>query len=148
MANVSHLMEIKTDGTNYTVDSKASVFKALEVMADANISAVMITEGKKITGIFTERDYTRKGELKGQSAKDTLVQDLMTEKMITVSPTTSIDLCMELMNKHKIRHLPVVAEGVMVGMVSMRDVVEILLADRDSAIIGLENYIVSTGFST
>ena len=148
MANVSHLMDNKSDGTNYTVESSASVLDALKAMAEANISAVMVIEGKKIIGIFTERDYTRKGELKGHAAKDTLVKDLMTEEMLTVSPETSIDLCMELMNKHKIRHLPVVKEGAMVGMVSMRDVVEMVVTDRDSAIIGLENYIAGSGFST
>ena len=148
MANVSHLMEKKSDGSNYTVDSKASVLEALKVMANANISAVMVVEEKKIIGIFTERDYTRKGELKGKCAKDTQVQDLMTEEMLTVSPDTSIDLCMELMNKHKIRHLPVLAEDSMIGMVSMRDTVEMVLADRDSEIIGLENYIIGSGFST
>lgn len=148
MANVSHLMDKKSDGTNYTVDSGASVLKALEIMADANISAVMVVEGKKIIGIFTERDYTRKGELKGLCAKDTLVKDLMTEEMLTVSPETSIDQCMELMNKYKVRHLPVVADEKMAGMVSIRDVVDMVLADRDSAIVGLENYIVGSGFST
>ena len=148
MASVSHLMDKKSDGTNYTVESSASVLNALEVMADANISAVMVVEEKKIIGIFTERDYTRKGELKGQCAKDTLVKGLMTEEMLTVSPATSIDQCMELMNQYKIRHLPVVADGVMVGMVSIRDVVEMVLADRDSAIIGRENYIIGSGFST
>jgi len=148
MATVTQLMSAKTDGTNYSVASSESVLQALEVMAEANISAVMVTEGDQIIGIFTERDYTRKGELMGLSAKDTRVADLMTEQMVTVTPRTSIDECMELMRVYHIRHLPVVEGGAMVGMVSMRDVVDILLSDRESAIKGLENYLLSTGFST
>ena len=148
MATVAQLMDAKTDGTNYSVGSSESVLRALEVMAEANISAVMVTEGDQIIGIFTERDYTRKGELRELSAKDTQVADLMTKQMMTVSTKTSIDECMELMKVYRIRHLPVVEGGAMVGMVSMRDVVEILLSDRESAIKGLENYLLSTGFST
>jgi len=148
MATVAQLMGAKTDGTNYSLASTESVLRALEVMAEANISAVMVTKGDKIIGIFTERDYTRKGELQGLAAKDTQLADLMTKQVMTVSPLTSIDECMELMKVYRIRHLPVVEDGMMVGMVSMRDVVEILLSDRESAIKGLENYLLSTGFST
>jgi CBS domain-containing protein len=148
MATVSQLMSKKSDGTNYSVESTDNIFKALEIMSDANISAVMVTESEKIIGIFTERDYTRKCELKGLSAKDTPVRDLMTEKMLTVTLDTSIDQCMELMKQYRIRHLPVIEDDTMVGMVSMRDVVEIILSDHESAIKGLENYILSSGFST
>jgi CBS domain-containing protein len=148
MATVSQLMSKKKDGTNYSLSSTVIVLKALEMMAEANISAVMVTEGGKIVGIFTERDYTRKCELKGLSAKDTFLRELMTERMVTVSPDTSIEQCMTLMMEYQIRHLPVVDEDAMVGMVSMRDVVEIILADKDLEIKGLENHILSSGFST
>lgn len=148
MATVSHLISTKNDGTNYSVESTDKVLKALEIMSDANISAVMVTEDEKIIGIFTERDYTRKCELKDLSAKDTPVANLMTKEMLTVTLETSIDQCMELMKKYRIRHLPVIEDNAMVGMVSMRDVVDIILADRESAIKGLENYILSSGFST
>jgi predicted transcriptional regulator len=144
----SRPVDKKSDGTNYTIASEDDVFKALEIMAEANISAVMVTDKDRIIGIFTERDYIRKCEIKGLSAKGTPVGDLMTEKMVTVSPDTSIDECMELMKKYKIRHLPVLEKDSMVGMVSMRDVVDIILSDRESAIIGLENHILSSGFST
>ena len=148
MATVTQLMDKKSDGSSYTVTSTDNVLKALEIMAEANISAVMVTDNGKIIGIFTERDYTRKCELKGLSAKGTLVRDLMTEKMVTVKPENSIDQCMELMQQYKIRHLPVIENDAMVGMVSMRDVVEILISEHESAITGLENYILSSGFST
>ena len=117
-------------------------------MAKANISAVMVTEDDKIVGIFTERDYSRKCELKGLSAKDTLVRDLMTEKMVTVTPEMSMDQCMGLMKQYHIRHLPVIENDTMVGMVSMRDVVDMILSDRESTIKGLENYILGSGFAT
>jgi CBS domain-containing protein len=148
MATVKQLMSTKTDGSNYAVDCDDHVFKALEIMAQANISAVMVTEGDKIVGIFTERDYSRKCELKGLSAKNTSVRDLMTEQMITVTPETSMDQCMGLMNQYHIRHLPVIEDEKMVGMVSMRDVVEVLISERENTIKGLENYILGSGFAT
>ena len=148
MATVRQLMNAKTDGTNYTVEKNDTVLKALEMMAQANISAVMITERDKIVGIFTERDYSRKCEIKGLSAKDTPVHALMTERMFTVNPDTSMDDCMGLMNQHHIRHLPVVENDKLVGMVSMRDVVDVLISDHKSTIKGLENYILGSGFST
>ena len=148
MATVKQLMSTKTDGTNYLVDCDDTVFKALEIMAKANISAVMVTENDRIAGIFTERDYSRKCELKGLSAKDTNVRALMTEKMITVTPETSMDQCMGLMKQYHIRHLPVIDNDKMVGMVSMRDVVDVLISERESTIKGLENYILGSGFAT
>jgi len=148
MATVKQLMNAKTDGTNYTVDYNDTVLKALEIMAAANVSAVMVTKNEKIVGIFTERDYSRKCEIKGLSAKDTLVNSLMTGRMFTVTPETSMDQCMGLMNQHHIRHLPVVENDRLVGMVSMRDVVDVLISDRESTIKGLENYILGSGFST
>jgi CBS domain-containing protein len=148
MATVKQLMSKKSDGTNYIVECTDNVFKALEIMSEANISAVMVKEGEKIVGIFTERDYSRKGELKGQAAKNTAVQDLMTEQMITVTPETSVDQCMGLMNQYRIRHLPVIENEKMVGVISMRDVVDVLISDRESTIKGLENYILGSGFAT
>jgi CBS domain-containing protein len=109
---------------------------------------VMVAEKGKIAGIFTERDYSRKCELKGLSAKNTSVRNLMTEKMLTVTPETSIDQCMGLMNQYHIRHLPVIKDDKMVGMVSMRDVVDVLISERESTIKGLENYILGSGFAT
>jgi len=148
MATVKTLMNTKKDETNYTVDCNDKVSKALEVMANANIGAVLVTEGGKITGIFTERDYIRKGELLGRSAKTTLVKELMTEKMITVTTDTSMDQCMALMKDYNIRHLPVVENDKLIGLVSMRDVVAVIMADRESTIKGLENYILGSGFAT
>ena len=148
MATVKQVLGTKTDGENYAVDCDDTVFKALEIMAKVNISAVMVTEGHKVVGIFTERDYSRKCELKGLSAKNTTLRDLMTKQMITVTPETSMDQCMGLMNQYHIRHLPVIENEKMVGMVSMRDVVKVLITERESTIKGLENYILGSGFAT
>jgi len=148
MATVKQLMDAKKDAVKYSANSTDTVLRALEIMAEANISAVMVTESKKVVGIFTERDYSRKCELKGLSARNVLVRDLMTEQMVTVTPETSIDQCMKLMQQYRIRHLPVVEHDVMVGMVSMRDVVETVISDRENTIKGLENYILGSGFAT
>jgi len=148
MATVKNLIDQKNVGKNFSVECTDTVLKALEVMADANIGAVLVTEGNKITGIFTERDYARKGELKGLVAKDAQIRDVMTEKMITVKTSTSVDQCMALMKEYGIRHLPVVDDDKLVGLVSMRDVVSALMADRESTIKGLENYILGSGFAT
>lgn len=148
MATVKQLISVKGDGTNYAVPGTTNVLKALEIMAEVDISAVMVTENDRAIGIFTERDYSRKCELKGLSAESTPVRDVMTEQIMTVNQKTSIDQCMKLMNQYHIRHLPVIENGTMVGMVSMRDVVDTLLADRESTILELENYILSSGFAT
>jgi len=148
MATVKGLMSTKGSGTNHTVADTDTVIRALEIMSEANISSVMVTENKKIVGIFTERDYARKCDLKGLAAKDTLVRDLMTAQMRTVTLDTSIDQCMKLMTEYEIRHLPVIEKDKMVGMVSIRDVAETLISDRESTIIGLENYILGSGFAT
>ena len=148
MATAKNLIASKNVEKNFSVESTDTVFKALEVMASAHIGAVLVTENEKIVGIFTERDYARKGELKGHVAKDTLIRDLMTKQMLTVETDTSVDQCMALMKKYGIRHLPVIENDKLVGVVSMRDVVAVLMADRESTIKGLENYILGSGFAT
>jgi CBS domain-containing protein len=119
----------------------------LKVMADANIGAVLVTEEKKIVGIFTERDYLQKGELEGRSANSTLIRDVMTSGMYTVNMDTSVDQCMALMETHHIRHLPVVEKDQLVGLVSIRDVMTEALKNKESEIKGLENYITGSGFA-
>ena len=148
MATAKQLLSAKGEGKNYAVASTDTVLKALEIMAKANISAIMVTEKNKVVGIFTERDYSRKCELKGLSAENTPVREVMTEQMVTITEKTSIDQCMKLMNEYHIRHLPVIENDTMVGMVSMRDVVDTLLSDREETIKGLENYILGSGFAT
>lgn len=129
-----------------TVSSNDTVLRALQVMAEANIGAVLVTEAGKVVGIFTERDYARKGEVAGRRAAETPVKDVMTSQILTVSPGTSLEECLVLMKKHHIRHLPVLAEERIVGILSIRDVLEAVLKERETLITGLENYIMGSGF--
>jgi CBS domain-containing protein len=148
MATVKHLVEAKKNETNYYVAATDTVLQALKVMAEAHIGSVMVKEKDKIIGIFTERDYARKGELAGRSAKETQVKELMTGEMYTVTMDTSVEQCMALMKKYRIRHLPVVVKDQLVGLVSLTDVMDTILADRETEIKGLENYILGTGFQS
>ncbi|GEM_PF-119798 len=125
-----------------------TVLQALKVMTDSRIGAVLVTDGDKIVGIYTERDYLRKGEIEGRAAKDTLIKDVMTPKMVTVKNETSVDECVALMKQYQIRHLPVVENGQIIGLVSMRDVMVAAIENRESEIRGLENYIMGSEFRT
>ncbi len=148
MASVKHVMDQKDNRESYIIAGTATVLRALEVMVEANIGSVMVVEDERIVGIFTERDYTRKCEVKGLSAADTLVREVMTREMITVNLDTSMEQCMALMNQYHVRHLPVIEHDTFVGMVSIRDVTDTMLADRESMIKGLENYILGSDFAT
>lgn len=148
MTTVRKLLEAKPDSENYTVESTATVLEALKVMADANIGAALVTEGGKIVGIYTERDYLRKGELEGRSAKETLIKDVMVAKMLTVRRDTTVDQCIALMKQYHVRHLPVVENDQLIGLVSMRDVMLAAIENRESEIRGLENYIMGSGFQS
>ena len=147
MATVQHLVDSKTDSTHYAVKANETVLKALKVMANANIGSVLVMEEGKIVGIFTERDYALKGELEGRTATGTRVREIMTKEMYTVTNNTSIDECMALMMLHHIRHLPVVENGLLVGIVSMRDVVAAAFEERENKIKGLEDFIRASGFN-
>jgi len=148
MATVRDLLKQKHTSTNYSIPAEATVLEALKRMAEANISALLVTNDSQIIGIFTERDYARKGELQGRQASATRVKEVMTHDMVTIAPDASLDECMGLMLKYRIRHLPVVEKDRLIGLVSMRDVIEILLDDKESIIKGLENYILGSGFAT
>ena len=121
----------------------ASVLDALKVMTDKNISALLIMENEKLAGIFTERDYARKIVLQGKSSKSTPISEAMTSQLITVKPSDSIELCMEIMTSKHIRHLPVAQDGKVSGMISIGDVVKFIIADQKATISQLESYISS-----
>lgn len=148
MTTVRKLLEAKEFSQNFSVESSQTVLDALKVMIGAHIGAVLVTEGGKIVGIYTERDYLYKGEIDGHSAKDTKIKDVMTKNMITVTKETSVEQCMGLMKQYKIRHLPVVEHDQLVGLVSMRDVMMAAIENRESEIRGLENYIMGSGFQS
>lgn len=147
MNTVRNLLEGKGSVENFSVSATDTVLFALKVMAEKNIGAVFVTDGKRIIGIFTERDYVRKGELEGRTAQATLVKEVMTRNMYSVTTDTTVEQCMALMNTHHIRHLPVVENDQLIGLVSIRDVVTTALENKESEIKGLENYIMGSGFS-
>ena len=148
MATVKHLIDAKKDETNYSIAADETVLRALQVMAEAKIGSVLVTEKDKIVGIFTESDYARKGEIMGHVAKETQVGELMTGRIYTVNMETSVEQCMALMKKYHISHLPVVEKDQLVGLVSMTDVMHSAISDRESEIKGLENYIMASGFAS
>ena len=113
-------------------------------MVEKNVSALLVTEGDKLAGIFTERDYARKVALKGKSSKDTVIGDIMTRDLITVTRATTIEDCMQLMTGKYIRHLPVVENGELVGIISIGDVVRTIIEEQKSIIGHMEQYIAGS----
>jgi len=140
MKSVKHMLDTK-QARIISVAENVSVLDALKVMTDKNISAVLVMENEKLLGIFTERDYARKIILQGKSSKDTLINEVMTANLITISLRDTIDYCMELMTEKHIRHLPIVENNEVKGMVSIGDVVKFIIADQKQTISQLERYI-------
>jgi CBS domain-containing protein len=140
MKSVKQLLDTKQVRI-ISVSENISVLDALKVMTEKNISAVLVMENDRLHGIFTERDYARKIILQGKSSKDTLIKETMTAQPITINLSDSIDYCMELMTDKHIRHLPVVENGEVKGMVSIGDVVKFIIADQKQTISQLESYI-------
>jgi len=124
----------------------ASAFDALEIMAEKNVGALLVVEDGQLIGVFSERDYARKVILKGKSSKNTYVRELMSNSPISVNLATSLRDCMVLMTEKHIRHLPVTDNGVLLGVVSMRDVVNTVISEQESTIEELEEYIAGTGY--
>jgi len=140
MKTVKQLLDTK-QARIIAVPETISVLDALKVMTDKNISAVLVMENEKLSGIFTERDYARKIILQGKSSKDTLIKEAMTPNPITIKMSDSIDHCMELMTERHIRHLPIVDNDEVKGMMSIGDVVKFIIADQKQTISQLESYI-------
>jgi CBS domain-containing protein len=140
MATVEKLLQVKGNKT-WTITPQATVYAAVQLMSDKNVGALMVMEARKPVGIFTERDYARKLILKGKSSKTTTVSELMTVEVLYVEPRNSIEDCMQLMTNKRVRHLPVLAEGELIGIVTIGDVVKQLISDQESTIAQLEKYI-------
>jgi len=141
MKSVAELLKSKPTRRVISVRPEQSVLDAIKVLAAENIGAAVVMTGDRIAGIFSERDYTRKVVLKGRSSDTTKVEEIMTANVIVVSPRTNTRECMQLMTEKSIRHLPVVDEGRVIGMVSIRDIVSDIIADQDFTIEQLEHYI-------
>ena len=130
----------------YSVAPEATILDALKEMARRGIGAVLVMSGDKVQGIFSERDYARRGVLKGCDDK-TPIEEVMTKTVYYVSPAESLESCMVQMADKKIRHLPVVEEGKVVGIISIGDVVNSIITDQKSLIQGMENYILGRDYN-
>jgi CBS domain-containing protein len=124
-----------------TTTPEAVVFDALTVMGEKNIGALVVIEGDQVVGVFSERDYSRKVILQGKTSRSTCVREVLSQPVITITPTDSIEECMQRMTVHRIRHLPVVDGGKLVGVVSIGDVVNWIMQAQRHAIKQLTGYI-------
>jgi CBS domain-containing protein len=141
MKRVAQILRSKSDQAVYTVAPTVSVFDALKLMAEKNIGALLIVEGETIVGMLSERDYARKVILMGRSSKDTPIRDIMTSPVLYVSPRQSTEECMALMTESRLRHLPVLDDGELVGLISIGDLVKDIISEQSFVIEQLQYYI-------
>lgn len=140
MKLVSELLK-KRDFTLWHTSPNDTVFDALKLLAGHGVGALVVMQHGKLVGVLSERDYTRKVALQGKSSKDTLVEDIMSREVLVVSPNTRTGECMALMSQKKIRHLPVVEGDTVIAMLSMRDIMDDIIAEHEFTISQLESYI-------
>ncbi len=140
MTFVRQILQAKGQDT-WTIDPDATVLQALEVMAAHNIGALVVTEEDEVVGIFSERDYARRVVLHGKASSSTLISEVMTPEVICVNPEQTVDKCMAVMSDKHIRHLPVLENDRLVGVISIGDVVKTIISDQQVMINHLEDYI-------
>lgn len=140
MKPVVELLRNRAPGI-YQVAPDVLIFEGLRLLAEYEVGAMVVMENDQLVGVLSERDYTRKVALQGRNSRDTCIGDIMTREVVTVTPQTSTHTCMALMSQNKIRHLPVVQEGKVLGMISMRDIMDDIIADQEQTISQLQQYI-------
>jgi CBS domain-containing protein len=142
---VNRLAEILEEkgGAVFEIDADSSVFEAVQRMVEMNVGSLLVTEGGEVTGIVTERDYLRRVALEGRTDRETAVREIMSSPLIVVTPETTVDECMALMTDRRIRHLPVVDNGGVVGMVSIGDLVKFKSKQQSFEIQYLTDYITA-----
>lgn len=145
MTSIRQLLDKKGSAVWYTTP-EASVYDALLLLAEKNVGALLVLQDGELVGIISERDYARKVALRGKVSVKTPVREIMTEKVITISPQTTVEEAMSLMTDKHIRHLPVVEEGKLVGVISIGDLVKSIIAKQEVMINQLENYISGIQF--
>ena len=141
MTTVAQILKSKSDQTIHETTPTASVFEAVKLMAENNVGALVVREGAQLVGIFSERDYARKVALMARSSRETPVRDVMTAPVICVRPDQTNEECMALMTEKRLRHLPVIDGGKLVGLVSIGDLVKDIIAEQKFIIQQLEHYI-------
>ena len=144
MTRLDVFLELHKNRHIWTISKDQSVMQALILMSEKNIGAIIIVDNNDFPiGIFSERDYARKIVLKGKSSKDTLLDEVMTKELITVTRDYKIDQCMEIMNEKRIRHLPVLENKKIVGIISIGDVLKIMIKEQKELIDHLQKFITS-----
>jgi CBS domain-containing protein len=141
MKSVAQLLKVKGNRV-HSIAPGASVLDCLKLFADKHIGAALVMEGDRLVGIFTERDYARKVALQGKSSKDLKVQEVMTADVLWVGPERTNEECMALMTEKRIRHLPVMESGKVIGIISIGDLVKDIIAEQQFVISQLEHYIM------
>ena len=142
MKNATQLLAGKNTPV-WVISPDSSVLDAIKLMGEKEIGALLVTQFDTLIGIVSERDYARKVILKGKESRNTPISEIMTANVVTVGPDGSIDQCMALMTKHKIRHLPVIEKERIVGVLSIGDLVKAIIAEQSDTIAHLEGYIMS-----
>lgn len=140
MKPVSELLKSRA-GTIWHVHPEDTVYTALQLLAQHEVGALMVMDRGRLIGVLSERDYTRKVALQGRSSKDTKVSEIMTPNPITVTPKETSHHCMALMSEKRFRHLPVMEGTTVLGMISIRDIMDDIIADHEETIAQLESYI-------
>ena len=144
MKQAKNILESK--GTDvYSVESNSTVLDAIGLMAEKEIGALLVMNGTSLDGVFSERDYTRKVVLRGKSSRETAVREIMTAEVVVAKPEHTVEECMALMTDKRCRHLPVVDDGTVVGVLSIGDLVKTIIEDQQFQIEQLESYI-TTGY--
>lgn len=137
---ISSLLHHK-GGAVWSIAPEATVYEAIKLMADKNIGSLLVMSGAKLVGIFTERDYTRKIALQGKTSRETKVREIMPNNVISVTPDDSVEDCMRLMTENRVRHLPVVSNDKVIGVISIGDLVNWIISTQNAAIEQMEQYI-------
>lgn len=140
MKNVRDILQSKADAKTYSVEPGTMVVDALKLMAEKMVGALLVLENEKPVGIFSERDYARKFGVTELSSKTTPISQVMTGNLICVSPADSMEFCMELVTNKHVRHLPVVENNRLIGMISIGDLVKNIIEDQKAMILQLEKY--------
>lgn len=138
---IDAILAQKSGGAVWSVAPEATVYEAIALMADKNVGALLVVENGKLVGILSERDYTRKVMLRGKRSRETQVREIMSTQLTTVTPKEGIDDCLRFMTEKRVRHLPVVSEGEIRGVISIGDLVKHVISAQSAALDQLERYI-------
>jgi len=141
---IARVLQSKRQNRILSISPDQTVYEAIRKMADYGVGALLVMSDNQLCGLISERDYARKVVLKGLMSKDILVREIMTTAIVSVNPRRPVDECMAIMTEHRFRHLPVMENGVVVGVVSQGDLVKWIISEQEEVIHELESYIVSS----